>query len=283
LKKETTLTEPTQSIVHKDGQNGDINVVKAGGLSVNDVDVATETYVTTITDGLDTSVSQLATASTNHGGRITDIEDAGYVTQSALSVYATASSLGTTNDTVGGINTRVNTLENAGYVTSSGLSGYNFATQGYVATAVDILNNTNIGATATSGTTAGVTVTDKASGTGVDFNFTIPVGAQGIQGIQGIQGATGATGASGSSVLDSNGDLNLSWSGSRRLIMNYDNHYRQGFHFNASTRTLNLFSTMNDSGGAIAFRTRGITGSSDTDYGTERMRIDDEGKVGIGG
>jgi hypothetical protein len=57
----------------------------------------------------------------------------------------------------------VNTLENAGYVTSAGLSGYDFATEGYVATAVDILNNTNISANVTSGATAGVTVTDKAS------------------------------------------------------------------------------------------------------------------------
>jgi hypothetical protein len=75
----------------------------------------------------------------------------------------------------------VNTLENAGYVTSAGLSGYDFATEGYVATAVDILNNTNISANVTSGATAGVTVTDKASPatTGVDFNFTIPPGADG--------------------------------------------------------------------------------------------------------
>ena len=35
-------------------------------------------------------------------------------------------------------------------------------------------------------------MTNKASGTGVDFNFTIPPGAQGIQGIQGATGATGS-------------------------------------------------------------------------------------------
>ena len=42
----------------------------------------------------------------------------------------------TTNTTVGNIDTRLTTVENAGYVTASGLSGYNFATQGYVQTAV---------------------------------------------------------------------------------------------------------------------------------------------------
>ena len=36
----------------------------------------------------------------------------------------------------------MNTLENAGYVTSAGLGGYNYATQGYVATAVDGLATT---------------------------------------------------------------------------------------------------------------------------------------------
>ncbi|MCP2505131.1 MAG: tail fiber domain-containing protein, partial [Candidatus Poseidoniaceae archaeon] len=110
-------------------------------------------------------------------------------------------------------------------------------------------------------------MTDKSSGTGVDFNFTIP---------------PGATGASGTSGLDANGDLNLSWSDSRRIIMNYDNSYRQGFHLDASSRTLKMFSTTNDSGGAIAFYTRGGAGSSDTDYGTERMRILNNGNVGIG-
>jgi hypothetical protein len=51
------------------------------------------------------------------------------------------------------------------------------------------LNNTNVGATATSGAAAGVTVTNKSSGSGVDFNFTIPTGEQGIQGEQGATGS----------------------------------------------------------------------------------------------
>jgi hypothetical protein len=77
------------------------------------------------------------------------------------------------------------------------------------------------------------------------------------------------------------GDIGKNW-GTGRFIMNYDDSYRQGIHFSTADRTMSLFSTTNDSGGAIAFKTRGGTGSSDTDYGTERMRIDKDGNVGIG-
>ncbi len=180
-------------------QDGDVNVVKVGGLKINNAEVVTKSYTdgTFAAIGVEQSVSDLSTTSSDHGTRITTIEGAGYATTSQLSLYATASSLGTTNDTVGGINTRVNTLENAGYVTSSGLSGYNYATQGYVATAVDILNNTNIGATASSGASAGVTVTDKASGTGVDFNFTIPPGADGNDGVTPTIAVTTTQGTAG--------------------------------------------------------------------------------------
>ncbi len=222
-------------------QDGDVNVVKVGGLKINNAEVVTKSYTDTTfaAIGVEASVSQLSTTSTNHGQRITTIEGAGYATTSQLSLYATASSLGTTNDTVGGINTRVNTLENSGFVTSAGLGGYNYATQGYVATAVDILNNTNIGASATSGTTAGVSVVNKASGTGVDFNFTIPPGATGVtptiavtttQGTAGgdasvsasTSGSTttlaftippGETGATGTGGLNSSGVLDISKDG----------------------------------------------------------------------
>jgi hypothetical protein len=205
-------------------QDGDVNCVKVGGLKVNGNEVATKSYTDTTfaTIGVEQSVSDLSSASSSHGNRLTTIENAGYATTSQLSTYATASSLGDTNTTVGGINTRVNTLENSGFVTSDGLGGYNFATQGYVQSALpdvsnfmtsstlstnhytkgetdtaiptttDILNNTNVGATATSGATAGVTVTNKSSGSGVDLNFTIPPGEQGEQGIQGEQGEAGA-------------------------------------------------------------------------------------------
>ena len=127
--------------------------------------------------------------------------------------------------------------------------GYNYATQGYVATAVDILNNTNIGATATGGSTAGVTVTDKSSGTGVDFNFTIPPGADGVtptiavttaQGTAGGDasvsastsgttttlaftippGADGTDGTSGGSILDADGNLGLGVTPDAKLHVN---------------------------------------------------------------
>jgi hypothetical protein len=89
------------------------------------------------------------------------------------------------------------------------------ATKSFVATAVDILNNTNIGASASGGA---VSVTNKASGVGVDFNFTIPFGEQGIQGepggqgtqgIQGEQGIQGIQGADGSGGLDANGVFSI--------------------------------------------------------------------------
>jgi len=167
-------------------QDGDVNVVKVGGLKINGNEVATKSYTDDTfatldqTDSYGITLNEHSGSISDHETRLTTIEDANYATTSELSLYATASSLGTTNDTVGGINTRVNILETAGYVTSAGLGGYNFATQGYFQMAVDILNNTNIGASATSGSTAGVNVTNKASGTGVDFNFTIPPGTQGI-------------------------------------------------------------------------------------------------------
>ena len=87
------------------------------------------------------------------------------------------------------------------------------ATKSFVATAVDILNNTNIGASASGGASAGVSVTNKASGVGVDFNFTIPPGEQGIQGepggqgTQGIQGEQGEQGIQGIQGVDGSGGL----------------------------------------------------------------------------
>ena len=123
--------------------DGDVNIPKVGGLKINGDEVATKTYTDTTfaTIGVEASVSDLSTASSSHGLRLTSIEDAGYATTSQLSTYATASSLGTTNDTVGGINTRVNTLETSGFITSAGLSGYDFATEGYVASAIPDVSN----------------------------------------------------------------------------------------------------------------------------------------------
>ena len=75
-----------------------------------------------------------------------------------------------------------------------------------VPTTTDILNNTNVGATATEGLTASVNIVNKTSGDGVNFNFVLPKGEQGVkgdtgatgpQGERGIRGETGATGATG--------------------------------------------------------------------------------------
>lgn len=81
--------------------------------------------------------------------------------------------------------------------------------------------------------------------------------------------------------LQVNGNIAINWNNAARIIMNYDNSYRQGHVLDAGTRMMTLFSTTNDTGGGIAFNTRIGLGSSDTDYGTEKMRITGSGNVGI--
>ena len=84
-----------------------------------------------------------------------------------------------------------------------------------VPSTTDILNNTNVGATAVGGAYASVNVVNKTSGEGVDFNFTIPPGPQGAKGDtgaigpEGPQGPNGNTGATG---LDTNGNLSINGS-----------------------------------------------------------------------
>ena len=86
---------------------------------------------------------------------------------------------------------------------------------------------------------------------------------------------------SSSARLEVNGAIQQTWSSSR-FGMFFDNTYRMGINYNASSRIMQLFSTSSDSNGHIAFSTRIGAGSSDTDYGTERMRITNLGYVGIG-
>ena len=64
-----------------------------------------------------------------------------------------------------------------------------------IPTATDILNTTSVSASASSGSTAGVAVTNTTNG--VNLAFTIPPGADGADGATGATGATGAKGDKG--------------------------------------------------------------------------------------
>ena len=78
------------------------------------------------------------------------------------------------------------------------------------------------------------------------------------------------------------GDIWKNW-GNGKLIMNYDNNYRQGLNFNTANRTLTMFSTgASGDGGTLTFNTRSASGSNGDDIGVERMRIYPNGNVGIG-
>ena len=81
-----------------------------------------------------------------------------------------------------------------------------------VPSTTDILNNTNVGATAVGGAYASVNVVNKTSGEGVDFNFTIPPGPQGAKGDTGATGPQGAKGDTGATGLDTNGNLSINGS-----------------------------------------------------------------------
>jgi hypothetical protein len=82
-------------------------------------------------------------------------------------------------------------------------------------------------------------------------------------------------------TLSVTGNIQPAWQDGRMGVV-FDNSYRQGMQFDAAARQLSIFNTTNDSGGDILFKTRVGLGSSDTDYGTERMRITAAGNVGIG-
>ncbi len=82
-------------------------------------------------------------------------------------------------------------------------------------------------------------------------------------------------------LLHINGNMQVGW-GTYRVASVFDNSYRQGLAFDSANRQLRVFSTTNDSGGSIGFYTRVGSGSSDTDYGTERARIDSSGRLLVG-
>jgi hypothetical protein len=87
---------------------------------------------------------------------------------------------------------------------------------------------------------------------------------------------------SSSTKLEVNGTIQQTWADGIRMATVYDNNWRMGINYGASSRLMQIFSTSNDSGGDIAFNTRLGAGSSATDYGTEKMRITSSGRIGIG-
>lgn len=89
------------------------------------------------------------------------------------------------------------------------------------------------------------------------------------------------TNASGTPKVAVNGSIQTLW-GQFRVATVFDNSFRQGLYFDSTARNMTIFSTTSDSGGNILFSTRNTVGSSDADYGTERMRIDSSGNLGVG-
>ena len=147
----------------------------------------------------------------------------------------------------------------------------------------------SVGSVTTGVPGSSASVTNSGTTNAATLDFTIPRGDTGAtiftEDGDDIYRQTGNVGIGTSTPTEKlhvSGNIGVDWSNGRRIIMDFDDSYRQGLVLDAATRTMTLFSTTNDSGGAVAFNTRGGVGSSDTDYGTERMRILKNGNVGIG-
>jgi hypothetical protein len=96
-------------------------------------------------------------------------------------------------------------------------------------------------------------------------------------------GSVGIGTTSPNASLEVSGNIQQTWLGTDiRIGTIFDNNWRMGINYAASQRTLNIFSTSNDTNGHIVFSTRLGAGASSTDYGTERVRITNSGFVGIG-
>jgi predicted nucleic acid-binding Zn-ribbon protein len=94
--------------------DGDVNVVKSGGLLVNGNEVATKAYTDSTyaeisleqsVSDLSTSVSTLTNDVSGHDTRISTLESSGYITSSALSPYVRTSSLQSNYTTTADLNT----------------------------------------------------------------------------------------------------------------------------------------------------------------------------------
>jgi len=88
--------------------------------------------------------------------------------------------------------------------------------------------------------------------------------------------------SSPASSLEVSGNIQQTWLATDfRNGTFFNNDWRMGINYGTAQRTINIFSTSNDTGGHIAFSTRFGSGVSSTDYGTERLRITNSGLVGI--
>jgi hypothetical protein len=95
--------------------------------------------------------------------------------------------------------------------------------------------------------------------------------------------AVGGTSTNGNRV-NVTGNFGLEWGDNRLMWMSFNNDYRMGMLLDAASRQTRIFATTaaGDTGGVITFSTRQGTGSSLTDYGTERARIDSSGNLLVG-
>ena len=182
----------------------------------------------------------------------------------------------------------------AARIDSSGRLGIGTSTFSYLANklVIDKGSTANDGITIVSSNTSNACIwfADGTTGSeayrgGIDYNHStdkmqIYTGAQGNITID-SSGRLGIGTTSPSEILHVNGNIMVSW-GAYRIASTFDDDYRQGLAFDSSNRQLRIFSTTNDSGGSIGFYTRVGAGSSDTDYGTERARIDSSGRLLVG-
>jgi len=205
--------------------DGDVNIVKTGGLKVNGVEVALKSQVDQQTETVSAIDDRVITV--EQANYVTpDLLDASFVENNGIfqvSIDDLTAELGLVGTTATAASAaaaanavRVTANETALALVQTEVAAVEaqvaaettpFALSSAIPIPTDFLNTNTITATASAGAAAGVGVVENPSG--VEFQFTLPQGEQGIQGvkgatgakgdqgIQGVQGATGATGAKG--------------------------------------------------------------------------------------